>query len=48
MIIILLNILTTVTVPIFTAILITKVVVNAIIIIYLFVFIFIFNVTNNF
>ena len=46
MIIILLNILTTITVLIFTAILITTVVINAIIVIYLFIFIF--NVTNNF
>ena len=46
MIIILLNILTTVTVTIFTAILIIIVVVNAIIII--IIIIIIFNVTNNF
>ena len=45
MIIILLNILTTVTVTIFTAILITTVVINAIIII---IIIIIFNVTKNF
>ena len=45
MIIIWLNVLNTVTVPIFTAILITIVFVNAIIIIiYLFTFVFIFNV----
>ena len=47
MIIILLNILTTVTVTIFTAILIIIVVVNAIIII-IIIIIIIFNVTNNF
>ena len=46
MIVILLNILTTITVLIFTAILITIVVENAIIVIYLFICIL--NVTNNF